>query len=50
LPVGYAQCHKSVTNHLKTKRRISPYRAVNTFQLGYKNQSFYVVTQVTARR
>jgi hypothetical protein len=35
-------------NHLKTKRRLlylrpSSYRAVNTFHLGYKNQSVYVV-------
>ena len=36
-------------NLLKTKRRLlylwpSPYRAVNTFHLGYKNQSVYAVS------
>ena len=36
-------------NPLKTKRRpfylkTSPYRAVNTFHLGYKNQSVYAVS------
>ena len=33
-------------NPLNTKRRLlySPYRAVNTFHLGYKNQSVYAVS------
>jgi hypothetical protein len=36
-------------NHLKTKRRMfylktHPYRAANTFHLGYTNQSFYSVS------
>jgi len=36
-------------NHLKTKRRMlylktQAYRAVNTFHLGYKNQSVYAVS------
>jgi len=36
-------------NSLKTKRvplylKTHPYRAVNTFHLGYKNQSVYVVS------
>ena len=31
-------------NPLKTKRRPSPYRAVNTFHLDYKNQSVYAVS------
>ena len=39
----------SQINPLKTKRRplylkTSPYRAVNTFHLGYKNQSVYAVS------
>jgi hypothetical protein len=34
-------------NPLQTKRRSSPYRAVNTFHLGYKKQLIYVsVAQV----
>jgi len=37
-----------VFNPLKTKRRLlyltSPYRAVNTFHLGYKNQSVCAVS------
>jgi len=36
-------CVKSV-NPLKTKRRPSPYCAVNTFYLGYRNQSVYAVS------
>jgi len=32
----------SALNPSKTKRRPSSYRAVNTFHLGYKNQSLYV--------
>ena len=40
-------------NHLKTKRRLlylkrpSPDRAVNTFHLGYKNQSVYAVSDTS---
>jgi hypothetical protein len=33
---------------LQTKRRPSPYRAVNTFHLGYKNQSVYAVSGTSA--
>jgi hypothetical protein len=29
---------------------ISPYRAVNTFHLGYKNQSLYAVSSTSADR
>ena len=42
--------HKSLgVRGLKTKRRLlylrpSPYRAVNTFHLGYKNRSVYAVS------
>ena len=45
-----ALCHVILTiNPLKTNSRLrylrpSPYRAVNTFYLGYKNQSVYAVS------
>ena len=46
----YVQLRAVLINRLKTKRRLLYlktqyvlYRAVNTFHLGYKNQSFQVV-------
>ena len=43
-----AVCSQINTKHgfkpLQTKRSPSPYRAVNTFHLGYKNQSVYAVS------
>jgi len=47
-----AVCSQINTKHIntvETKRRLlylkpSPYRAVNTFHLGYKNQSVYAVS------
>ena len=45
----YSKCRESWINPLKTKRRPlylkpSSYRAVNTFLLGYKNQSVYAIS------
>jgi hypothetical protein len=45
---GFVKVFEWKINILKTERRplylkASPYRAVNTFHLGYKNQSVYAV-------
>jgi len=48
IPLSIISIEHPLINPLKTKRRLlslkpSPYRAVNSFQLGYKNHSVYFV-------
>ena len=39
-----AFCSQVNTKHINLFKDPSPYRAVNTFHLGYKNQSVYAVS------
>jgi hypothetical protein len=53
--IQHMRCIKIYVNPLKTKRRplyvrLSPYRAVKSFHLGYKNQSSYAVSGTSADR
>ena len=52
MPATVSKYSSFTINHLKTKRRQfylrpSPYRAVHTFRLGYKNQSVYGVSDTS---